>query len=93
MSAHPGMRNGHHTVLLPIGQQLTDVKQLRDHAANGCRKNKKKVNSQVLFFERTALGNKVYPIEIMENGEYSEKQPKSFRRFFVLEELDLLGVR
>lgn len=56
-------------------------------------KKKESIDSQVLYFERTAQGNKVYPIEIMGNGEYSDKQPKSFRKFFVLEELKLLGMR
>jgi len=55
-------------------------------------KGKAKISAQVLFFERTPTGNRVIPIAILENGEYSDNQPKSFREFFILEELDLLGL-
>ena len=50
----------------------------------------KKVTAQVLYFERTAEGNKCTPIEIMEDGKYTEKNPEtleSFRQFF-MDELD-----
>jgi len=50
------------------------------------------IASQVLFFERNPDGNKVTPIEILENGEYSPSQPEAFREFFILEELKLLGL-
>lgn len=46
--------------------------------------------SQVLFFERTNTGNKVQPIEIQNNGKYSENQPSSFSDFFIEEDLKLL---
>jgi hypothetical protein len=52
----------------------------------------KKVNSQVLFFERTDKGNKVHIIEIDNKGRYSEDQPEAFMNFFVKEELDLLEI-
>jgi len=46
----------------------------------------KKVKAQVLYFERTATGNKCTPIEIEDNGKYSEKdQPASFQEFFINE--------
>jgi predicted ATPase len=50
------------------------------------------IPSQVLFFERTDEGNRVYPIDIMENGNYSDDQPENFRDFFIHEELRILGV-
>ncbi|MBF0537869.1 MAG: AAA family ATPase [Nitrospirae bacterium] len=53
-------------------------------------KKNKKSSAQVLFFERTSKGNKVYPIDIDGNGNYSGDQPKSFREFFIEEELKLL---
>ncbi len=56
------------------------------------RQEQPDIASQVLFFERNEGGNKVTPIEILENGEYSPSQPKTFREFFVLEELELLGL-
>lgn len=52
----------------------------------------KKVNSQVLFFERTDNGNKVHIIEIDDKGRYSEDQPEIFMNFFIREELDLLEI-
>ncbi|AKB64373.1 AAA family ATPase [Methanosarcina mazei] len=52
----------------------------------------KKVDSQVLFFERTDNGNKVHIIEIDNKGRYSEDQPEAFMNFFVKEELDLLEI-
>jgi hypothetical protein len=59
-----------------------------------CRRNSrdKKIDSQVLYFERTQQGNTVFPVEIEENGNYSENQPKSFRDFFVKEQMDLLSL-
>lgn len=57
------------------------------------RRKQSKVGSQVLFFERTKNQNKVHSIEIGRRGEYSEKQPKGFREFFIREELKLLGIK
>jgi predicted ATPase len=57
------------------------------------RKQEPKVRSQVLFFERTKNQNRVHSIEIGKHGEYSEKQPKGFREFFIKEELKLLGIK
>jgi hypothetical protein len=52
----------------------------------------KKINAQVLFFERTDEGNRIHCIEINENGAYDENQPKSFREFFITEELKLIRI-
>jgi predicted ATP-dependent endonuclease of OLD family len=49
-------------------------------------------SSQVLFFERTNAGNIVHPIEIHNNGKYSENQPASFSDFFIEEDLKMLGI-
>jgi hypothetical protein len=58
-----------------------------------CRQDTKaKIDSQVLYFERTKQGNTVFPVDIEENGNYSENQPKSFRVFFVKEQMDLLSL-
>ncbi|MEK7396054.1 MAG: AAA family ATPase [Candidatus Poribacteria bacterium] len=54
--------------------------------------DQKDLDSQVLYFERTPTGNKVYPIEIEKTGQYSEDQPPTFRDFFIKEEMALLGV-
>lgn len=45
------------------------------------------IDSQILFFERTARGNKVTPIAILSNGELSEDQPSSYREFFLSEQM------
>ncbi len=55
-------------------------------------KSDDEVSSQVLFFERKDNRNIVTPIEILPNGEYSEKQPDSFREFFFKEELNNLRI-
>jgi hypothetical protein len=54
--------------------------------------DQKDVDSQVLFFEKTPTGNKVYPIEIEKTGQYSEDQPSTFREFFIKEAIALLEV-
>jgi predicted ATPase len=56
------------------------------------RKNETKIPSQILFFERTAEGNKVYEIPIDDEGELPEEQPKQYRDFFVREQMDILGL-
>lgn len=71
----------------------THSEYLIDRFRINISKNKdKKVNSQVLFFERTDNGNKVHVIEIDDKGRYSEDQPEAFMNFFIKEELDLLEV-
>lgn len=54
--------------------------------------SKTKYSSQVLYFERTKKGNMVSEIEIEEDGQYAEQQPKSFRNFFINEEISLLSL-
>lgn len=56
-------------------------------------KGRKKVESQVLFFQRKGGFNKAVSIPIEQNGMYSESQPQAFRNFFIKEELSLLGIR
>lgn len=48
--------------------------------------------SQILYFERTIDGNKVYQIEIQDNGELASDQPKGYRDFFIKEEIEMLGI-
>ena len=51
-----------------------------------------KIDAQILFFERTPIGNQISAIPILPNGEYPEDQPKAFREFFLQEQINLLGV-
>ncbi len=55
-------------------------------------KGEKQLAAQVLFFERDQTENRVYPIEIMQDGTYSDDQPQAFREFFIHEALKLLGL-
>lgn len=55
-------------------------------------KSREGIDSQVLFFHRTEGRNVVYPIEIEDNGNYSENQPPEFREFFLKEELSVLDI-
>ncbi len=48
--------------------------------------------AQILFFERKNRQNKVHSLIMGENGELPQEQPESYRRFFVKEELKLLGI-
>lgn len=48
--------------------------------------------TQMLFFNRTAEGNRVYPLAISRTGLYPTEQPEEFRDFFVKEELRLLDI-
>lgn len=49
------------------------------------------IPSQLLFFERTDLGNKVTSIPIQDNGDLSADQPDAYRLFFFNESLELLS--
>lgn len=51
-----------------------------------------KISCQVIFFERCSSGNIIHPIPILEDGNYSDQQPNSFREFFINEELRVLGL-
>lgn len=54
------------------------------------KRSKKKVESQVLFFEHKQGKNIVQSIPINSDGQFDERQPKSFRNFFLKEQLNLL---
>jgi hypothetical protein len=51
-----------------------------------------KPSAQILFFERSRGNNSVYPISILENGQISEEQPKSYRDFFIDHQMYMLGL-
>ena len=57
------------------------------------RQGKEPLGAQVIFFEQVNGINKAYTIKILSDGKYAEKQPESFRRFFIKEELSVLGIR
>lgn len=48
--------------------------------------------SQVLFFERKNGNNTVFPIDINKAGELSRRQPRSYRKFFMDEQMKSLGI-
>ncbi|MBQ4388144.1 MAG: ATP-binding protein [Prevotella sp.] len=54
------------------------------------QKGEKKKKTKLLFFVRTKTGNVIKPIEIGEKGEYPDKMPKEYGKFFVDEELKKL---
>jgi len=56
------------------------------------RDSEHKLSCQVIFFERCKEGNHIYPIAILDDGNYSDEQPDSFREFFINEELQVLGL-
>jgi hypothetical protein len=56
------------------------------------RKTAHKPSSQVLFFERRNKRNTVTAVPIAANGELPSSQPDSYRRFFLKEEMRLLGI-
>lgn len=61
-----------------------------DFTIDRFRMNVKKngyIESQILFFERSAGNNKVTPIPIEEDGSIGEDQPDSYRDFFLNESL------
>ncbi len=55
------------------------------------KNQKKNLKSQVVFFERKKGNNVIHQIDIESDGEYSEQQPKSYRDFFIKEELKNLS--
>ena len=48
--------------------------------------------AQVVYFERIADGNRVFPMVLEKDGEYPEDQPVGFRHFFLSEQKRILGV-
>ncbi|MEQ1947079.1 MAG: AAA family ATPase [Bryobacteraceae bacterium] len=53
-------------------------------------RSKKKPSSQILFFERRNGKNTVTPLAITDSGELPVDQPKSYRHFFIKEQMDML---
>ena len=51
-----------------------------------------KPNSQILFFERRKSLNVVSSLPISQEGNMPSDQPDAYRRFFVKEEMRLLGL-
>ena len=51
-----------------------------------------KPDSQILFFERREQHNIVTPLTMGNTGELPSDQPDSYRRFFIREQLNLLGI-
>lgn len=47
---------------------------------------------QVIFFERTEVGNVAHHLVLDENGDYPLEQPEAFREFFLKEQMSLLGL-
>lgn len=56
------------------------------------KKSKKKVSSQVVFFQRRKRKNILNTINIESDGKYSASQPKQFRDFFIKEAMRLLEI-
>ncbi len=51
----------------------------------------RKPEAQIIYFERYEGGNRLYSIEILENGELPEEQPAGYRDFFMKEQMRMLG--
>jgi hypothetical protein len=45
-----------------------------------------------LFFERRHRHNVITPLPISKTGDLPTEQPDSYRRFFIHEQMDLLGI-
>lgn len=56
------------------------------------KKIQAKPSSQILFFERKKKRNTVKAIKIGKKGELAGAQPSGYRKFFLKEELRLLGI-
>ena len=56
------------------------------------RKGARKKSTQILFFVRTKTGHAIKTIEIGEKGNFPEKMPKEYGKFFIDEELRMLSV-
>ena len=53
---------------------------------------KNKPTTQVIYFERTEMGNQAYAMNLDIDGEYPTDQPTGFRDFFLKEQRRILGV-
>jgi predicted ATPase len=56
------------------------------------RRKTRKPSSQILFFERQNKQNTVTPLAISAKGELPVDQPDGYRKFFIKEQMDLLGL-
>jgi predicted ATPase len=56
------------------------------------KRSSKKPSSQILFFERKHRHNTVRSLKISPRGELPSTQPRSYRQFFLKEDLRLLGL-
>jgi predicted ATPase len=72
---------------------IIDRFRMNYRAKRNAKSRKAIPTSQVLFFERDDKRNKVTSIPINEKGELSPDQPDSYRRFFIKEDVRLLGTR
>lgn len=65
---------------------------LIDHYRISINKTKKNVSSQILFFENIQDTFVVHNIKIDNNGKLIQPIPKSYRDFYIKEQLDLLDI-
>jgi len=65
---------------------------LLDRFRTRFRKNGKKPDAQILYFERSTDGNRIHVLPIDERGELPEGQPKSYQDFFIREQMRILGL-
>lgn len=65
---------------------------LIDRFRQNVAKSSDSISSQVLFFHRGENGNECHSIKIEQDGTYSENQPKSFKEFFIKEQLAVLEI-
>lgn len=79
----------HHKVFLIETHSDFTIDRFR---MNFRREVKEKPDSQILFFERRGKRNVVTPLRITQSGELPADQPDSYRRFFIREQINLLGI-
>lgn len=54
------------------------------------KKERKDINAQIIFFERTKKGNTIKHLNIDSDGSFSSKVPDAYRDFYIDEELKML---
>lgn len=54
--------------------------------------SKEKPKAQILYFEHSEGENRIYPIDIQNDGKLPSEQPPGFRDFFIKEEMRILGL-
>lgn len=77
---------GHHYLIETHSDYMIDRFRLR------VKQTGKPESAQVIFFDRTDIGNKAHILPINNNGQYPENQPDNFRKFFINEEINLLEI-